>query len=137
MSRIEWKDSFSVNHKELDSQHRELIGIYNNLHESLINDSPTEAVKTKLVTLEHLKNYISFHFETEETFLKDLGFPELTEHCLQHREFTKRIKKFVKDIEEEKIVLSTSLMKLLRNWITDHITNEDQKYGEYYQRKMT
>jgi len=135
MSSIEWTSSLSVHNEELDAQHRELIQIYNNLHNSLMNDTLEGTVKTKMATLDALVNYISFHFNAEEKFLESIGFPEFAQHRRKHLEFGQRIKTYQADIVEGRMVLSTSLMKLMRNWIIDHIATEDKKYADFYRQQ--
>ncbi len=132
MARIDWEDILSVGVTELDEQHKELLRIYNTLHESLMNDTAEETFKTKLNTLRDLGNYIAYHFSTEEALLERIGYPERKAHQLYHQEFTDKIQSFQADLELQKIVLSTSLIKVLRNWITEHITGEDRKYADFY-----
>jgi hemerythrin len=38
-------------------------------------------------------------------------------------------------VQQDKVVLSTSVMKILRNWITDHLAGEDQDYRSVAARK--
>lgn len=47
MARIEWSQKLSVGHEELDKQHKLLMHHYNQLHDSLPNDSPEETGHTK------------------------------------------------------------------------------------------
>jgi len=134
MARIEWEDILSVDVLELDKQHKELLRIYNTLHESLMNDTAEESFKAKLNTLRDLSSYVVDHFSTEEAFLEKIGYPGRAAHCLCHQEFTDKIQSLQKDLELQKIVLSTSLIKVLRNWIAEHITGEDKKFADYYHK---
>jgi len=134
MARIEWQDKLSVGISELDNQHKELLRIYNNLHESLMNDTVEETFNTKLNTLKGLCSYVGYHFSTEEAFLNKIGYPERTAHCRYHQEFTDKIQAFRTDLEQQKIVLGTSLIKVLHNWIVEHITGEDKKYADYHRQ---
>lgn len=129
MGRIEWDESFSVHHEELDSQHKKLLGLYNNLHESLLHGTIEEATEQKKKTLDSLVDYIEYHFQSEEQHLKELNYADYEEHCLVHQNFSNKIKTLQKDIENGNMVFTTSLIKLLRNWILDHILKEDKAYS--------
>ncbi|MGB3211436.1 MAG: bacteriohemerythrin [Desulforhopalus sp.] len=132
MARLDWDESLSVHNKGLDNQHKELMLTYNNLHESLLTGSHEDTIKTKVATLNSLRRYITYHFESEERFLESIAFPGIPEHRRRHQEFTDKIQAFQRDIDQERMVLSTSLMKLMRNWIVHHIAQEDKQYADHY-----
>ena len=135
MSRIDWSQEFSVGHRELDEQHQLLLHHYNQLHESLLNDSPEETGRTKKRVLAAMVAYALEHFEAEEHYLERLDFPELEQHRQKHREFREKISAINRDVQEDRVVLSTSVMKILRNWICDHLGGEDQKYRRFAMEK--
>lgn len=131
MGRIEWNESLSVKIAELDDQHRELMRLYNNLHESLIHDPPEKTSKTKIATLDALMEFVLHHFAAEEKYLASINFPDLDGHKRLHREFSDKVLQLQQDIATNKPVLATSLIKFLRNWILDHIASIDKKYAEF------
>lgn len=128
MARIEWSEDMSVGHAVLDEQHKLLINHYNQLHESLLNDSPEETGHTKKRVLAAMVAYVLEHFEAEERYMERLGYTALEEHRRAHSDFRDKIFSLNRDVHEDKVVLSTSVMKILRNWITDHIAGEDLDY---------
>lgn len=134
MSSFEWNSSLSVGNEKIDSQHKELIRLHNNLHESLLNDTLEDTAKAKTTTLDALMDYFSYHFSTEEGIFDEINFPKKKKHCQQHAEFTKKIENLREDIRAERIVLTTSLVKLLRNWIVEHIAVEDLQYAQYLKK---
>lgn len=131
MARIEWQESYTVYDDELDNHHRELLRLYNDLHESLLSDSIDYTQQTKRSTLIGLKDYISNHFSCEETFLKEINYPEATKHQELHLEFKNKIETIIKEHEDGVLILSTQLLKVLRNWIIDHLTKADFYFGQY------
>lgn len=132
MSRIEWdQQAFTVFNDELDRQHQELIRQYNSLHESMVNGSLEDAVKEKDITLEQMVSYATQHFHAEEQFLKRIDYPDLERHCQIHHEFRDKVKYLQQDLAENRMILGTALMKFLRNWIIDHIAEEDKKYANH------
>ncbi len=132
MARLDWDEtSYCVSNQKLDTQHQEFIRLYNNLHETLMTGTPEEASEEKATTLKRLINYASQHFAAEEVFMKDVKFPELKKHIQLHQEFITKINGLQQDLTEGAIVLNTSLIKYLHNWIIYHIATEDKKYAQY------
>lgn len=136
MSKIVWDDNFTVYDQELGGQHRRLIEIYNNLYDSLSSDNVEEMNDKKMETLNKLLDYTVNHFELEEQFMESCNYPELEEHRQLHRELADKIRSLHHDLKKNKAVLSTSLMKLLRDWIVSHIGNEDNKIGIFNQQAL-
>ena len=131
MGRIDWDDSFSVHHEELDRQHQKLLGFYNELHESLLNGTIEEATQTREQTLKSLVEYVDYHFTFEEQCLKESQFPDLDNHCQAHRNFSSKVINLQQDILNGNLVFTSSLIKLLRNWILDHILKDDKEYSAH------
>jgi len=134
MARIEWSEELSVGHRELDEQHKLLLAHYNQLHESLLHDSPEETGRTKKRVLAAMVAYALEPFEAEELYLERLDYPDLPKHRQAHRDFREKITAINRDVQEDRIVLSTSVIKLLRNWISEHLTREDQDYHNFARR---
>ncbi len=133
MSKIEWDDSFSVNNIEIDDQHKRWIEIFNEMHESLITGNNTTRQTSEILKAMH--EYTLKHFSFEEEYMRIIGYPHAIEHHRLHKDFDNRIFAYNKDIQEGKIVLSTYIIKLIKNWLLDHILIEDKKYAAYAENK--
>lgn len=132
MSRIEWDDSFSTNNAEIDAQHKKWIGIYNDLHETLMGGNITELMDVTAKTLKAIQDYANYHFTFEEEFMKSINYPHIVEHKRLHTNFDSQIYDLNRDVREGRVVLNTQLIKTMKNWIVDHILVADKKYVEYY-----
>ena len=131
MSRIEWTEDLSVGHRELDEQHRLLLHHYNLLHESLLHDTPEVTGQTRKRVLAALLAYTLEHFDAEEHYLELLDYPDLERHRQEHHIFREKISAITRDVQEDRVVLSTSLMKIMRNWITEHLAGFNQEYSRF------
>jgi len=129
MGRIDWNDSFSVHHEQIDKQHRKLIDLFNDLHETLLHGTIEESTEVRKQTLNSLVEYIDYHFSFEEEYLKEMGYAELNRHSQIHKNFSNKVITLQQDIISGNMVFTSSLIKLLRNWIVDHILKEDKRYS--------
>lgn len=129
MQEIVWKEEFSVRNAEIDKQHKQLFDILNKLIES-----KESSVNSKIIadTLTEMVNYAREHFKTEEMFMADYGYPEFEFHKRSHKEFIKntglmslRIMEGDKNIPEE-------MLNYLKNWLVNHILDEDKKLGAIF-----
>ena len=131
MPRIEWDESFSVRHAEIDAQHRNWIGIYNRLAEAL-DEGDAEAQKRITVeTLQAMLDYAKHHFQFEEEYMRTIGYPARGSHTRLHRECDALIYEAYVSILEGNTVLNADLLKMLKQWLLNHILVEDRKYANY------
>jgi hemerythrin len=131
MSKIEWNDSFSVNNIEIDNQHKEWIEIFNNLHEGLTTTDNTVDKDTTADVLEAMHEYSQKHFSFEEEYMHKNNFPDFIGHHRIHKDFDSLIYSYNRDIREGKVVLNSQILKIIKNWLLDHILIEDKKYAAH------
>ena len=127
MPKIEWEESFSVKNDEIDGQHKKWIEIINDLHDSMIKGDISLA--TTLNTMKSMKEYVKYHFDSEEEYMLKINYPGLAEHQAIHAKFYVRINEYYNDIHSGKLVLNGEIMNILVNWLKDHILNVDKKYS--------
>ncbi len=122
---IEWKEEYSVQVKEIDTQHKNLIKIINELYQAIYN----KEVDKKLVQIfDKLINFAIEHFTTEEKYFDIFNYENSKYHKEKHQKFKSQILDFQKKIGENKLKLSFELADFLEDWLVDHLMNEDQKY---------
>ncbi len=129
MARIEWDQSFSVDNAEIDNQHKKWIAIYNKIHDCLTAGDDTSLSALAAESLAAMHDYACNHFKFEERYMEQLNYPELISHRRLHRDFENLIYKYRRELEEGKILLNTSLLKIIRTWLVEHILTEDKKYS--------
>ena len=125
---IRWTEALSVKVKRMDDDHRGLISLINQLAsaEKIGNRRVAESV------LDELLNYTIDHFNREELYLQNSGypFPDLVAHKLQHAAFTETIQ----DIRWQylhgfRLRINQEVLFFLRDWLSKHILVEDMKYA--------
>lgn len=129
MSLITWNDTFSVGFDEIDAQHKQWIQIINDLHAVFGCGDPQELSRIKVKSLATMIDYVNYHFEFEERFMEKMHFPELETHKQMHARFAGELMKIQADMQSGFQPLNTQLMSILKNWLEEHILNEDKKIG--------
>ncbi|MBU0682366.1 MAG: bacteriohemerythrin [Proteobacteria bacterium] len=133
MSYIEWDESYSVHNPEIDKQHKEWIAIYNNIHDVMIGTKSSSLNEITTNSLNEMYDYARKHFQFEENYMSQLNYPNLIEHRRIHRDFENLIYTYIREIKTGKTILNTSLIKVIRNWLVEHILTEDKKYTTFAQ----
>jgi hemerythrin-like metal-binding protein len=126
---IEWTPAFSVNHPLIDEQHKELFNQFNKLLNYIGNEE-----EGKLEILDFLETYIITHFETEETVMKQVDYPDYVAHKAQHTTFIETFKQFKREYEQYKgghLYLALHIQQKLFNWLVHHVCQSDQKLGSF------
>lgn len=125
---IQWTEALSVKVPSMDSDHRVLVDLINQLAsaEKIGNRRVAESV------LDELLNYAIDHFDREERFLQKSGYPlsDLVEHKLQHALFAETIQdirwQYLRGFRPR---INQEVLLFLRDWLSKHILVEDMKYA--------
>jgi hemerythrin len=125
MSKIVWDGSLTVGVEELDTQHKKLIAIINDLDSAMIQGHGKD-VLGEVIT--ELIEYVKIHFGAEEGYLRKARYPDFGAHQDQHTAFIQKISSFKSDYEAGKAGLSVEIMAFLKVWIIQHIKSSDKKY---------
>lgn len=132
MSLMNWTDSLSVNIREIDDQHKKLVGMLNELHDAM---KAGQGAKVTGSVLTELIKYVGTHFATEEKYFKQYAYPDSAKHKAEHDDLTKKALDLQKQFQDGKPVLTVELLNFLKNWLTNHIMGTDKKYGPYLNSK--
>ena len=128
MALITWNDSFSVNIKKIDEQHRCLIELVNKLHDSMKAGQGNTVIG---LILTDLLNYTSFHFSTEEAYFEQYAYPEHFRHKIEHDELTKKAKSLQASHKAGKLTITIEVMNFLKEWLSNHILSSDKRYSSF------
>jgi hemerythrin len=139
MPLITWDDSIALNIGEIDSQHKQLVNIINDLFDAMMIVRSSEVIGD---ILNRLIDYTKYHFTTEEMYFDQFGYSESEEHKEEHKYFLEQVAVFKKAFDEGKTKLDDSdaplavdLFKFLKNWLVNHIQVSDKKYAPLFKGK--
>jgi hemerythrin len=126
---VEWSDVLSVGIEEINDQHKVLVGLVNEMHEAIAQRHGSQAVRDILA---RLTDYTRIHFAVEESLMRILGYPDYDEHKAQHSELIREVGELQNKVDAGKASISFELMHFLKVWLTKHIMESDQRYGEFF-----
>lgn len=120
---IKFKDNYKTGIPVIDAQHQELFSIVNRMEIGILEQNVTLLMSI----LDEIIKYTKYHFITEEVFLADIDYERLERHKALHRNMQAEVLEFKHRIEssENPLPLFVDLFDASKNWLIDHVLNED------------
>jgi hemerythrin len=118
MKIIDWKKKFNLGIETIDDHHRQIITLLNCAYDNL-KESPDTAETAQAI--DELINYTDYHFNVEEHWMKETGYPGYIEHLEQHMSFATRAAVIRQDLTRGLKNLPFEVLTFLGNWLVYHI----------------
>ncbi|MDP2875387.1 MAG: bacteriohemerythrin [Holophaga sp.] len=132
MPFCEFTDDLRVGHETIDHQHAALYETVNRLNDALkAGRSRQEMVDI----LAFLRTYTVDHFQAEETLMRETGYPGLEAHHALHKGLVHQVLELEEKYAAGTMILSIMTMHFLKDWLTNHIQDEDRKLAAYLRSK--
>ena len=84
-------------------------------------------------------NYIAYHFDSEEQYMKESGYPFLPLQVQQHRRFSSYLAGFKQEVERDISGHPTFLLfrtqVLVIDWLVNHVSKLDKHFGKFLLQK--
>jgi len=123
---IVWRPEYELKIPVVDEQHRGIVSAINSLFYGMQNKHGEDLLRP---VIGMVKEYTRIHFNIEEMFLRQCGFPELDHHLALHHELTQRLEKFCqKSLWEQD---PYEFLEFLKEWWIDHICKKDRDFREF------
>ena len=132
MAFFDWKEEYSVNIEQIDSQHKILVDMINQIYIAMHERKSQEILES---TLEGMISYAANHFLTEEHLMSKHGYPYLAGHKQEHDQFKEKINEYVSRVENGKRVLPLEIVLYLKEWLAKHILETDKNYMPFLSNK--
>lgn len=133
---IEWQAQFETGVAEIDAQHRVLIQTLNEANARLRVETRREAIDQLLTDL---LAYALYHFETEESLMREYDYPTheaamAQAHVAQHRQFTAMVVRTRERFAATGELDREALLAFLNHWLSTHILTIDKALGRFLVR---
>lgn len=133
---MEWNESLAVGFERIDNEHKELFVKIQELVAAI--NSKTCKYKIDDV-IRFLEDYAKDHFAMEEKYMKELDYPEYSEHRKEHEQFVVTFSGLKGDLKAIKdsgsysgsYELSVATDQMLVDWLLDHIAKVDRKLADF------
>ncbi len=130
---VKWQDSYSVGIDSIDSDHKKLLGLINQLQAAAhykTDDVMIEDVLNQLI------DYTKYHFSREEGMMQECEYPDFDAHKLQHDDMIKQVSKYIDEYRIDKTRTIEEVAVYLKTWLVNHINGTDQKYTPFLKGKV-
>lgn len=117
--------------REIDRQHGELLESLRKLASWIGTPSEMAAVFS---AVSYLNDYVDKHFQFEERFLEENGYPNLPKHVEEHAAIRVRVADLTSKILDG-AEITEEIMATMTEWIVGHIGEEDLEYAAFLKRE--
>ena len=124
MEPIIWIDSFNIGIPIIDSQHHRIIKMINQLLQDAHGQPSADTISD---ILNDMTQYAKEHFNTEETLMREAGYPALEPHRKMHSDYRKKTITLCLRATERLPNVPDELLKFIHTWWLKHILQEDMK----------
>ncbi|MBF0107788.1 MAG: bacteriohemerythrin [Magnetococcales bacterium] len=126
-----WSDKLLVGIVTFDNDHKRLVALINELYNGMNRGMGRSALGQ---ILQELVDYTATHFKREEEAFDRTHYPDTEAHKLLHARFVDQVLAFHKQFNEGGAFIDMKLVKLLREWLIDHIMVTDKAYAKHLRK---
>ena len=129
-----WSDDYSIGIASIDEQHKGFFEAAHRLYDHILN---CEGEKIAEESVKYLRDYAKQHFQTEEAFMAQHGYPYLEQHKQLHTEFLEVLDRLLDELDVfgPSQHLADHALEISQEWLIQHIIEEDSQYAQYVRAK--
>lgn len=124
MTLLTFKPEYSVGIDSMDFEHRQMIGLINEIYEEMKNRRDTESIEQFLGDIHAA---ISMHFALEERIMRDARYAEYEAHKDDHEDLLDRLHDLMDVFHEDPDRGFSVLQEQLSDWFSVHFSTFDAR----------
>ena len=132
MAFFDWKDEYSVGIAQIDTQHKKLVSLLNDLYGAMKEGKGNEILDQ---VLKGLVDYTKTHFATEENLMKMHKFPGYEDHKKKHEAMAGHVLGLYEKLKQDKKFNTLEIANYLKDWLKNHILGTDKLYRAFLNDK--
>jgi hemerythrin len=126
-----WTDDLSVATQSVDEQHRNLIGLINQLH-AAIRDHHGQDIAREI--LDALTESAQAHFMFEEGLMRLTFYAGYAAHKAQHETMMEEMRALQDALDDKSATINVELLHSHKNWWEQHIRVSDRSFSAHYEK---
>lgn len=131
MKLVEWNESFSVGNVLMDAHHRVFFEMIKEFSE-LPDKNNRDAIKKRI---EFLLEYAAMHLGAEEKLMLQANYPGFDCHKAVHDAFVQKLLSIKASFDKDPTsIAADNIMKIMQDWLVEHIVGSDKRYMPYVQK---
>jgi hemerythrin len=127
---ITWSEKYATGIEMIDSQHKELVTLTNQLYHACLTGSTVADAAFK-EAMGRMVEYVRFHLSAEQELLERVNYPNYAAHKKQHDNLVINILEAAKEFDEGRKFVPNQFVRSLKDWIFGHIAVFDRSYATY------
>lgn len=125
MPLIEWRKEFETGIADVDHEHKELVGLINDLHAQTLGGAEPARVSA---FLGEVFARIAAHFALEESIMRKHAYDEYQAHKAEHEKLLDDIRDIMDAAEaKDSSAYGEKLSGAVRDWFVDHFKSKDAR----------
>lgn len=129
MALMSWNSRMSVGIATIDAQHQRLVGMLNDLSDSMRSEATDDVLGD---VLHRLTDYTVEHFAYEESLMERFKYPKHAAHHRLHEELTAQLTSILTRYQAgDRETLDFEVLNFLKRWLTTHIQGDDRYFGRF------
>jgi len=123
MSEFVWSAKYSIGNAQIDAEHQQLMELANDVAAFAGSGEKLTQIKEAIVAL---YDYVKTHFQHEEEYMVQLGYPQYEEHKKLHEGIIAEMNGIMKH-SGSLDTLVYKFKRLMNAWVLEHILTEDSR----------
>jgi hemerythrin len=132
MALLIWGPMFEVGVQQIDTQHRKLFDLANELADAVRAGKGLLPLGT---ILNELTTYTQTHFSSEEQLMVQNGYPATAEHKAYHQELIKQVSDFKRSFLAGDVGIVDKTLQFFTDWLAKHIMETDKALARDLKQK--
>jgi hemerythrin len=125
---LPWTQDMGLQVEELNQGHHRLMDKLN----ALLTATSSKDQMTVMLAFSNLTAEVQSHFDAEEKLMRDIGYPDLEEHCAHHELLWQTL-------DDLRFIVSSAqsfpdeagLFESVDQWLVPHLTHDDKKLADF------
>jgi hemerythrin len=117
-----WNTRYDTGIRVIDEQHQQLFQIIDGLRKMVQNSAQRADVAA---LLEELVECSKRHFATEEAYMAQFHYPDLTQHVAEHASMLTSLHELLAKFQENHQAMALMVPTFMEGWLKHHISDGD------------